>query len=319
MDLIWQVIFLDEARYHFQWPRDGLYLECFIHEILNYRYHWHSDQYELNILLKGSQEFSVDRKNYRLEENDVLLVPPGSGHASYAPNADTAAMVLHFSASAFRPFAKKGTRYLFPACISSAETRDEARFRKLRFYAGQIFSAAHRGGPYSQLKAKANLELLLVTLCEGFAPQEVPMPEEDPLHQETLARMIHYIEDHYAEKLSLETLAQFSQYNRTYVSTLFKNTVGVNFYDYLTRVRFQHALTQLVFTDKTLTAIAMDNGFADLKSFNKLFRDATGRAPAEYRAGLDANRVCWDGNRSYVPPDAPLIRQKLEEFSLSRI
>ena len=306
---------MNEARYDWQWPRDGLYMDCFVHEIMNYRYHWHQDQYELNVLLHGSQEFCFDRSNVTLQEDDVILIPPGSGHASFAQQANTRALVLHFSASAFRPFVKKGTRYLFPDCISTEETRSDPQFRQIRFLISQIFEAAHRQSPYSQLRAKASLELMLATLCESFHPQVVQITEEDASHQETFSRMIRYIEEHYSEKISLEDLAAFSQYNRTYVSTLFKNTVGVNFHEYLTRVRFQQALRKLASTQKTLTDIALDNGFSDLKSFNKIFRAFIGRNPSEYRAQLSPDRIIPDNySRRYVLQDDPLIQRKLEEY-----
>lgn len=306
---------MNEARYSWQWPRDGLSMECFAHEIMNYRYHWHSDQYELNVLLHGSQEFCVERSNILLQEDDVILVPPGNGHASFAQNPNTCALVLHFSASAFRPFVKKGTRYLFPECVSTEETRNDPAFRQIRFLVSEIFAAAYRQSPYSQLRAKANLELLLATLCESFHPQSVQINQEDAIHQETFSKMIRYVEEHYSEKLSLDDLATFSQYNRTYVSTLFKNTVGVNFYAYLTRVRFQHALLELVGTKKTLTEIALDNGFSDLKSFNKMFRETIGRTPSEYRSLLSPDRVIQEQDvRRYVLQGDPLIQQKLEEY-----
>lgn len=306
---------MKEARYDWQWPRDGLYMDCFVHEIMNYRYHWHQDQYELNVLLHGSQEFCVDRSNVLLQEDDVILIPPGCGHASYGQQANTRALVLHFSASAFRPFVKKGERYLFPDCVSSAQNCHDPRFRQIRFLVSQIFEAGYRQSPYSQLRAKASLELLLATLCESFHPQTVQITQEDAFHQETFSRMIQYIEKHYSEKISLEDLAAFSQYNRTYVSTLFKNTVGVNFHEYLTRVRFQKALYELATQKKTLTDIALDNGFPDLKSFNRIFRESTGRSPSEYRAQLSPDRIMPDNHsRRYVPLDDPLIQRKLAEY-----
>ena len=55
-------------------------------------------------------------------------------------------------------------------------------------------------------------------------------------------------------RLSLEDLADYAQYNRTYVSTLFKQMVGINFHEYLTRVRFQHALNDLTYTRDNFSA-----------------------------------------------------------------
>lgn len=78
---------MDFANYKMEWPREGLTVRCFAHDIMNYRYHWHPDEYELNILLHGSQEYCRGTQNVLLEEDDVLLTPPGVGHASFGQQA----------------------------------------------------------------------------------------------------------------------------------------------------------------------------------------------------------------------------------------
>lgn len=60
----------------------------------------------------------------------------------------------------------------------------------------------------------------------------------------------------------------------------------MNFHEYLSRVRFQHALNDLALTKDGLTDIALRNGFADLKTFNARFRATLHRTPTEYRAQL---------------------------------
>lgn len=113
---------MDLANYKMEWPRERLTVRCFAHDIMNYRYHWHPDEYELNILLHGSQEYCRGTQNVVLEEDDVLLTPPGVGHASFGQQANTTAIVLHFSATAIRPLLKKGGVYHFPSCLSNAGT-----------------------------------------------------------------------------------------------------------------------------------------------------------------------------------------------------
>ena len=123
------------------------------------------------------------------------------------------------------------------------------------------------------------------------------------------------MDQHYTEKLTLEDLAQVAQYNRTYISTLFKNTMGINFHEHLTRIRFQHALTDLATTDKNLTQIAKDNGFSDLKSLNKHCKATLNRTPAEYRLqlGLESARQRQE-TRLYISADDPLVREKITRY-----
>ena len=109
---------MEFANYQLDWPRENLSVRCFVHDVFNYRYHWHEDEYELNILLHGRQECCRGSENFHLDVDDVILVPPGVGHASMGSQVDTIAFVLHFSASAFKPLLKKGGVYDFPSCCS---------------------------------------------------------------------------------------------------------------------------------------------------------------------------------------------------------
>lgn len=304
---------MKDLRFELQWPKDGLFVNCFAHEIANYRYHWHQKEYELNILLQGSQAFCRETENILLRENDVLLVDPGTGHASFGQQPNTRALVLHFSASAFRPYVKKDCILRFSGGPLSGSEWDENTRRMIRFCAAQVYRAASQEGPYARLATKAGMEQLMAVLCTRCGPHEVRAASEQEEQQELIRRLIGFIEAHYAKKLTLEDLAAFSQYNRTYISTLFKNTVGINFYEYLTRLRFQCALLEMGSSDASLTEIALSNGFADLKSFSKRFRETFGRSPAEYRALLTEGRVLGR-ERQFIAPDDEIVSRKLDEY-----
>lgn len=48
---------MDSANYELDLPRENIHIRCFAHNIMNYRYHWHADDYELSILLHGVQSY----------------------------------------------------------------------------------------------------------------------------------------------------------------------------------------------------------------------------------------------------------------------
>lgn len=306
---------MDSANYELDLPRENIHIRCFAHNIMNYRYHWHVDDYELSILLHGVQSYCRGSENSLLHEDDVILTAPGNGHASMTQAADTYALVLLFSAAAFKPLVKKGVVYQFPSCRSTDADRSEPRYRVIRFYASQLFRILQQGGPYAQLAAKATLELLTIHLCTQFEPKNFNTLPEDLERRAIARRLLEYVEEHYASKLTLEDLADYAQYNRTYVSTLFKQIVGINFHEYLTRVRFQHALNDLAITNDNLTDIALRNGFADLKTFNARFRATLQRTPAEYRASLSPDRVVDGMTRRFLAPDDPILQKKLAEYT----
>ena len=45
---------MEETCYEMNLPRENIHLRCFAHSIMNYRYHWHTDEYELSIVLHGN-------------------------------------------------------------------------------------------------------------------------------------------------------------------------------------------------------------------------------------------------------------------------
>lgn len=306
---------MEETCYEMNLPRENIHLRCFAHSIMNYRYHWHTDKYELSIVLHGTQEYCRGTETHSLSEDDLILTAPGNGHASMRQQPGTRALVLHFPSNALKFLVKKGYIYQFPTCLSNESNRYEDRFCHIRFYVSQLWQSLECGGVYAQLSAKANLELLLITLFTEFDPQQINLISEEDKRRATICLLLSYVEEHYAEKLSLEDLADYAQYNRTYVSTLFKQMVGINFHEYLTRVRFQHALNDLTYTNENLTDIALKNGFPDLKTLTSRFRSTFHRTPAQYRAMLKPDEVLYANVRKYLNPNDTILREKLKEYA----
>ncbi|MBQ6223250.1 MAG: helix-turn-helix domain-containing protein [Solobacterium sp.] len=305
-----------ENRYKMSWPKDNLYVEVYVHQVQSFRYHWHDDDFELNILLQGKQHFYQGTDLYHLEEDDVVLVNPNLGHASYCDPEGTIAFVLHFSSLAFRPFVKKGQSLRFTHCLSDSSSRQNPSYKRIRMFAAQILQYLSLNDAYSQYMAKASMEMLIGTLCTMFKSEivESGTQENEETHR-ILRTVLEYIEKHYQEKISLEDIAGLTGYNRTYISTLFHQTLGIRFYDYLIRLRLQKAIQDLTTTDKPLTEIALTHGFSDLKSFNARFKDMLKILPSEYRnkiiTGITPSQY-WDIQA--IPVNDPLIREKLMSY-----
>ena len=90
------------TKYQMTWSEDNIKVECYAHQVTNFRYHWHQDDFELNILLHGKQHFFQGTDVYDLEENDVVLINPNVGHASYCDPEGTIALILHFSSDSLK-------------------------------------------------------------------------------------------------------------------------------------------------------------------------------------------------------------------------
>lgn len=92
-----------------------------------------------------------------------------------------------------------------------------------------------------------------------------------------------YIEEHYYEDLSVEDLANKLFIHKTYLSKLFNEEIGEGFNAYLNRVRINHALVMLKYTDKALKEISEEVGFNSHSYFNKVFKLHMEMSPLQYR------------------------------------
>jgi two-component system response regulator YesN len=100
-------------------------------------------------------------------------------------------------------------------------------------------------------------------------------------------RAVRYIDEHYMEDLTLETMASYAHMNPSYFSSYFKKQTNTNFKKYLDSVRLRHALYLLISTDKKTYEIADETGFNDVKSLTELFRKHYGKTPLAYRKELN--------------------------------
>ena len=93
-------------------------------------------------------------------------------------------------------------------------------------------------------------------------------------------RTLTYLENHYAEKLSLETVADALGYNRCYFSTLFKKTFHAGFCDYLSMLRINKSLTLL--QNQSISDAAFAVGFGSVQNYYTNFKRIYGMPPAAY-------------------------------------
>ncbi len=71
-----------------------------------------------------------------------------------------------------------------------------------------------------------------------------------------------------------------------YFCKMFKKAAGINFTDYLTRVRIERAQNLLLNPNLRISEIGFEVGFQSLTHFNRVFKKIAGQSPTDYRAQL---------------------------------
>ncbi|RQP12796.1 MAG: helix-turn-helix domain-containing protein [Parapedobacter sp.] len=92
-----------------------------------------------------------------------------------------------------------------------------------------------------------------------------------------------YIEQHYQDKISIETLANLINTGRRTFERRFKEATNNTPIEYIQRVRIEAAKSFFEASRKNVTEIMFDVGYTDTKAFRDIFKKITGLTPIEYR------------------------------------
>lgn len=96
-----------------------------------------------------------------------------------------------------------------------------------------------------------------------------------------------YISLHYMENLYQDHMADIFETTPKYFSNYFKKAFGVNYVDYLNRVRLMHAKELLKNTDLTAAEIGKKVGYINSTTFSSTFKKYFGISPGEYRKKIE--------------------------------
>ena len=98
-----------------------------------------------------------------------------------------------------------------------------------------------------------------------------------------ITRAKEFIKQHQTEDISLGQVAKAVNTSTFYFCKMFKKVTGINFTDYVSRVRIENAKNLLLNPNLRVSEIAYEVGFQSLTHFNRVFKKVLGQSPTEYR------------------------------------
>ncbi|HTL16268.1 MAG TPA: PocR ligand-binding domain-containing protein [Patescibacteria group bacterium] len=106
-----------------------------------------------------------------------------------------------------------------------------------------------------------------------------------------ITRAKEFIQEHQTENLRLGHVAKACNTSTFYFCKMFKKVTGINFTDYLSRVRIEKSKNLLLNPNLRVSEIAFEVGFQSLTHFNRVFKKILGQSPTEYRVQLLGTRI----------------------------
>lgn len=110
-----------------------------------------------------------------------------------------------------------------------------------------------------------------------------PINEEAFQYYQRLERVRDFVRENYSETVRLEAVARIAGMQSAYFSDFFKRKVGVSFSEWLQQIRIAKAVDLIYTRNHSITHIAHEAGFANLRSFERAFRKRTDLTPVEFK------------------------------------
>ena len=241
----------------------------------------------LFFVLDGNVVFSYENRDVRLNRSDLLVLNKGC-EFSYQGSDDILLASLELMGQTFES-ACDGINRMVNCNSSMYENDHYSSIRKLlrqmllnqTYVKEKDFNYPYLVFDYYSLYYKL-LEIIVAFFLSGESSESASGSSsiKDADRKEIIER---YVNIHYAESLSLEELASELFLSKGYLSRYFTQRFGIPFSRYLKELRLKRAMSDLLYTEKTVTQIALDNGFTNSSFFNRSFRDKYRQTPSEVR------------------------------------
>lgn len=145
-----------------------------------------------------------------------------------------------------------------------------------------LFSALREEKEYHELVVSGALLSLFASLyAEGhIAP--IKSGKGVLARERTVASLLGWIDRHYAERFTLDTLSAAAGVTPNYLCRIFKEYTGKTPIDYANAVRVEHVCHELRWGEKNVTEAALSCGFNDISYFCKVFKKQKGMSAKAY-------------------------------------
>lgn len=249
--------------------------------------HFHQN-IELIYVLEGEIALQVENDTFDMRADDIVIVNANKVHSYQAKN-EVLLGCFHIDFQKLS-ILLNSSQILFWCNSTIDKNRAYDNLREtMKLIFNQYFEESDQGKIYL---SSLYYELLHVVVSNFMVKSDDQrFKDEKDREQERILEINNYIHANYKQQISLNDLSKKLYLSVPYLSKYIKRKFGRNFTEYINNIRLFHAMDDLLYTDKTIIYIAMENGFASTAAFNSTFKKVHKLTPSEYRFKLKPQKM----------------------------
>lgn len=253
-----------------------------------YNYHRHEDQCEIVFVVNGGGTYIHDVETCYLKPGDMVLRNKQVIHCeSSDPENPLDAWALTLSDV---HVAGLGADELLPPAVSPVIELGKYA-DSVREIFEMMYSFRKNGAPNSKYLCQ-----LLTCAVLAYAYHLMPAADMAAIEkqQSLILEIKNYIDLHYAEHITLDSLAKVFHVSPSYISHKMTELIGISPINYLIKRRIGEAQLLIVSTGRPTSQIARLVGYENVDHFNNLFYKCSGMTSREFRESYAGHHSSFD-------------------------
>lgn len=264
------------------------HLNVFLNHIVYRNYHFHG-AFELLLVLEGKGQINLPGESIPVSSGSLVFINPNEAHEIDTQGGHLVAVILQISRHFCRDyFPELGSTKFDCHDLTGTLGEQPALLEELRTRSCQVARSYLEEGSCYAFSCISQIASLFALLLEQLPHALLSGQDYSTIRKrvQRMNRLLGYVEEHYTEPIRLADLAKTEGLTATYVSHLFSDQFGITFQEYLSNLRFEHALNLLHNTAITVSEAALSSGFSDLKYLNKMMQQRMGCSARDYSREL---------------------------------
>lgn len=247
--------------------------------------HHYEHCYQVLFLIKGKVGYQVGTKNYTVEKGSMILLNTLEDHYLEVLEYPYERILFQISPTWFSQEIK------CPGLISAFIKNDnifshmitvsEPVWEYLKKILCDMLAEVSEKKEYWEYALASDLRLFFI--CLKRVCPEAFSKESESLASTIAFRILNYIDEHFAEEITIDSIAKKMNFNRHYISHVFKNVIGYSIMDYVLSLRINRAKELLTHTKEKISDISLKCGYTDFAYFSRIFKRSTGVSPRTFR------------------------------------